>query len=200
MVLFAGGSGSGNNQLAFPYGLAQDPVTKTLYIADFGNHRIMSYPQGASTGSVVAGRNISGYTATLLNSPVGIHLDSLTNSLLIANFGASNIVRWVLGASAWTLVAGDSSGLPGNSSNMLHVPAGVTQDPMGNVYIADTGNHRIQLLLVGESEARTILGTTGVSGVSASLLNSAYAVRLDSQLNLYVADTLNQRVQKFLRY
>ena len=178
----------------------QDPATKTLYIADYGNHRVMGYPQGASTGSIVAGGNVSGFTTTLLNNPVGIHLDSLTNSLFIANFGANNVVRWVLGASDWTLVVGDSGGSLGNSSSMLHTPAGVTQDHMGNVYIADTGNHRIQLLLVGESEARTIAGTTGISGGSDFQLNLPYAVRLDTQLNLYVADTLNQRVQKFLRY
>ena len=186
--------------MSYPYGLAQDPATKTLYIADFANNRIMSYLQGASTGSVVAGGNVSGFTNTLLNNPVGIHLDWLTNSLFIANFDANNVVRWALGASDWTLVAGDSGGLPGNSSSMLRTPAGVTQDPMGNVYIADTGNHRIQLLLVGESEASTIAGITGISGASDSQLNFSYAVRLDSQLNLYVTDTLNQRVQKFLRY
>lgn len=200
ILSLTGGRGSGNNQLRDPYGLAQDPVTKTLYIADYANHRIMGYSQGASTGYVVAGGNVSGFTSPFLSSPVGINFDSTTNSLFIANFGAHSVVRWDLGANMWTLVLGSSNGSRGNSSSMLRSPAGVTLDPMGNVYVTDTSNHRIQLLLTGESEARTIVGTTGVSGTGASLLNTPYAVQLDTQLNLYVADTLNQRVQKFLRY
>lgn len=39
--LILGSSGSGNNQLNYPTGLALDSATGTLYIADAGNNRIM---------------------------------------------------------------------------------------------------------------------------------------------------------------
>ena len=174
IFLTIGTDGSANNELLFPYGITQDSNTKTLYIADFNNHRVMSYTLGASVGSVEAGGNSYGTNITQLYNPVGLYFDSLTNSLLIANFMANSIVRWTLGASSWTLVAGSSTGSPGTSSTMFTHPAGVTMDPMGNIYIADTQNHRVQLLSAGQTETITI---AGISGVSGNTSNSAiYAV------------------------
>ena len=68
---------------------------------------------------------------------------------------------------------------------------------MGNLYVVDINNHRIQFFLAGHS---TGLMVAGVSGSSATLLLYPFSVALDSQLNIYVADTSHERVQKFLRY
>jgi hypothetical protein len=200
LFIYLGIAGSSNNQLSNPYGIQQNPSTKTLYIADYGNHRVMSYTSGASVGSIVAGGNGSGTSNIQLSYPIGIYLDLFTNSLIIANFAASHIVRWVLGANSWTLIAGNSNGSTGTSSTTLNLCTGVTLDPMGNVYVADAGNHRIQFFLAGQTGSTTIAGITGVSGHNSTQLNAPYAVRLDSQLNLYVVDTLNHRIQKFQRY
>jgi hypothetical protein len=71
---------------------------------------------------------------------------------------------------------------------------------MGNLYVADTGNSRVQLFLVGQTAATTIAGITLSPGSSSVQLNAPYSVRLDNQLNLYVADLTNNRIEKFLRY
>ncbi|CAF5085030.1 unnamed protein product, partial [Rotaria magnacalcarata] len=39
--------------------------------------------------------------------------------------------------------------MSGNSSTMLFYPLDVEVDFMGNVYVADTSNHRIQLFQAG---------------------------------------------------
>ena len=83
---------------------------------------------------------------------------------------------------------------------MLSGPVGVTLDPLGNMYVADSNNQRIQLFLVGQSTGITVAGTTGIYGSTASLFYFPYWVILDKQLNLYVSDTANHRVQKFVRY
>jgi DNA-binding beta-propeller fold protein YncE len=145
-----------NNQFFNPYGLQQDPNTKTLYIADYQNHRVMSYTSDASTGSVVAGGNGPGTNTSQLYYPVGIYLDSFTNSLIIANFAASNVVRWVFGANNWELIAGNITRSPGSSSTTLSVCTCVTLDPMGNVYVVDAGNNRIQFFLTGQTVGATI--------------------------------------------
>lgn len=160
----------------------------------------MAYANGATTGTMVAGRNISGSNNTLLCNPTGLYFDSITNSILIANFGCHNIVRWMLGATSGTLLAGSIDGSPGNSSGMLFSPRSVTLDPMGNMYVADSQNSRIQLFLAGQREGRTIAGISTVSGSNTSQLSLPCAVRLDAQLNLFVADTGNNRVQRFSRY
>lgn len=146
------------------------------------------------------GGNGAGTGTTQLNAPVGIYFEASSNSLLIANYGAHNIVRWVIGATSWTLVAGSATGSSGSTSTLLNSPVGVTADPYGNVYVADTGNSRIQFFLAGQSNGTTIAGSsTGTSGSTATLLFLPYDLALDNQLNLYVADGGNNRVQKFLR-
>jgi DNA-binding beta-propeller fold protein YncE len=69
--------------------------------------------------------------------------ESSSNSLLIVNYGAHDVVRWVLGAASWTLVVG-TAGLSGSTFMLLQSPFGITCDSVGNVYVADSGNNRIQ--------------------------------------------------------
>ncbi|CAM4821428.1 unnamed protein product [Rotaria magnacalcarata] len=195
-----GFGGSANNQLYLPAGVARDPITGTLYVSESGNHRIMSYLVNASSGTVVAGGNGPGTNRTQLNFPTGIYLDVTSNSLYIANYASNNIVRWVIGATSWTLVAGDINGMKGNSSTMLFSPFDVEVDFMGNIYVADTFNHRIQFFQAGSMNGTTIAGVTGVTGSDPYHFNCPMTLKFDSQLNLYVADRLNHRVQKFLQY
>ncbi|CAF1589547.1 unnamed protein product [Adineta ricciae] len=198
-VAGAGGYGSGNNQLDSPYGISLDTNSNTLYIADFGNDRIMCYLYGSSSGTVVAGNNGQGCGSTQLSRPVGVLFETSTNSLVIVNSECHNIIRWVLGASSWTLIVGSLSGTPGSSATQLNTPEGVVFDPTNNLYVADRYNHRVQFYLAGQTTGKTVVGTTGVSGANTSLLNNPYAVALDSQLNLYVSDRYNNRVLKFAR-
>ncbi|CAF0779254.1 unnamed protein product [Adineta steineri] len=193
-------TGSGLNQFNIPYGTAMDPNSNTIYISDFNNHRIMKYSSGNLTGTVIAGGNGLGINNTQLNYPAGLLFDSSTNSLIISNNGANNIVRWKIGDSKWTIIAGSSTGLTGTDSISFNHPITVTYDPMGNMYVADTLNQRIQLYLVGQSNGTTIAGISGQLGNSSTMLYYPTSVAFDNQLNLYVADELNQRIQQFLRY
>lgn len=122
-----------------------------------------------------------------------------TNSLVIVNSECHNIVRWVIDASSWTLIAGSSKGVAGTSSTGLNTPEGLVFDPMMNLYVADRFNHRVQLFLKGQLTGKTVVGTTGTAGATTSLLNNPYAVALDSKLNLYVSDRYNSRVLRFDR-
>ncbi|CAF3887443.1 unnamed protein product [Rotaria sp. Silwood1] len=193
-------SGSTNNTLSIVYGIARDSSSGTLYISDTGNHRIMRYLSGASSGTVIAGGNGAGLSITQLSNPIGLCFDSSTNSLLIANYGANNIVRWIIGSQNWTLVAGNINGLSGSTSNKLNQPTDVTIDPMGNIYVVDMGNNRVQFFSYDQSNGTTIAGVTNSNGNTSILLNNPYSITLDNQLNLYVADTYNHRIQKFIRF
>ncbi|CAF3997767.1 unnamed protein product [Rotaria sordida] len=195
-----GSSGSALNQFSIPYGIALDSNSNTVYISDYNNHRVMKYLSGSSSGTIAAGGNGFGTNNTKLYRPAGLILDSSTNSLIIANFGASNIVRWVLGDNKWTIVQGDPNGLNGNTSTFLDHPTGITYDPMGNLYVADMFNHRIQMYEVGQTNGTTIAGISGKLGNNSTMLYYPVSVILDNQLNLYVSDSFNQRIQKFVRY
>ncbi|CAF0829287.1 unnamed protein product [Adineta steineri] len=192
-----GTSGFTNNTFNWPCAITRDSSTGTLYIADTYNHRIMKYFANASSGTVVAGGNGAGTGITQLYYPYGFTFDSSSNSLLIANYHTNNIVRWVLGASSWTLVIGSPTGLSGSTSTLLNQPVGIALDSMSNIYVADSKNHRIQFFVAGQSNGTTAAGVTGSSGISPSQLNSPYWVIIDNQLNLYVSDHNNNRVQFF---
>lgn len=158
----------------------------------------MQYLVNASSGTVVAGDNGPGTSNIQLFNPRGLYYCSLSNSLLIANSDAHNIVRWVLGASSWTLVAGSNSGSSGGTSLLLNAPRDLVLDSLGNMYVADESNQRIQLFLPGQLNGTTIVGVTGTMGSNSSLLHGPCSLAIDHQLNLYVADFYNQRVQNFM--
>ena len=153
----------------------------------------------SGTPTLVAGGNGPGSLSTQLYYPVGLAFDVSSNSLYISNYYSHSIVRWILGAPMWTVVVG----VPGSSSNtplQLSIPQDFIFDHMGNLYVADHNNHRIQLFVPGSLNGMTIAGVTSFPGSAANQLWYPYSVALDSDLNLYVADLSNNRVQKFLRY
>ncbi|CAF1426030.1 unnamed protein product [Adineta steineri] len=194
-----GTCGSAMNLLCYPRAVTLDPNTNTLFISDSTNYRIMQYLPGATFGTVVAGGNGQGISSTQLMDPRGLHFDSLTNSIVISNGVGQNIVRWVLGSSSWTLMAGVTNVSGGSSIKLLN-PADVVLDSTGNMYVADLGNNRIQFFLAGQLNGTTIAGVVSTPGNTSILFNGPAGLALDNELNLYVADLLNDRVQKFLRY
>jgi sugar lactone lactonase YvrE len=200
MTFFLGTAGSTNNQLDNPHGFALDSTSNILYVADSGNHRIMRYQIGISSGVVVAGGNGFGLNYTQLWYPISVYFDSSSNSLFIVNYYSNTIVCWTLGASSWTLVAGNINGMSGATSTLLSEPSTVILDPLGNVYVSDNANQRIQFFLTNQTNGTTLAGITGISGDTDDLLDYPQGITFDAQLNLYVADSGNQRVQKFLRY
>ncbi|CAM2706930.1 unnamed protein product [Rotaria socialis] len=199
-VIGNGSCGNLTNQLCYPYNVIRDSITGNIYVADTVNQRVVRYLPGASSGTVVAGGNGQGSNNYQLNYPTGLYYDNSTNSLVIANAGGNNIIRWVIGASNWTLLAGSPNGTIGSTSTLLYYPVCVTFDLYGNMYVADTYNHRIQFFASGSQTGTTIAGVVGVQGSNSTLLKFPYTLILDSNLNIYVADSANQRIQKFLRY
>jgi sugar lactone lactonase YvrE len=87
----------------------------------------------------------------------------------------------------------------------LHFPSGVAVDRAGNLYVADSSNHRALVYLDPlntDATADRVFGqagsfTTGEAnkgGLSAASLNYPYGLLVDSSGNLYVADADNNRV------
>ncbi len=98
--------------------------------------------------------------------------------------------------------AGDSGDEGPASKAQLNAPFDLAFDKAGNLYLADTFNHRIRRV-----EARTGLittiagnGTKGFSGdggpAAKAQLNEPYGLVIDDQGNLYFADRLNYRVRR----
>jgi NHL repeat-containing protein len=83
-------------------------------------------------------------------------------------------------------------GTTGSGDGQLIAPAGVARDASGNVYVADSGNDRVQKF----SATGTFLAKFGTSGAGNGQFTSPGGVAVDGSGNIYVADTANNRIQK----
>src|SRR5262249_3147037 len=87
------------------------------------------------------------------------------------------------------------------SAALLRSPSGIALDPAGNIFIADTQNHRIRKIDAITHIITTVAGngTRGfLDGANAqsSELDSPWGVFIDSAGNLLIADTGNHRIRK----
>jgi len=82
-IVVAGGNDAGDqlNQLYCPQGILIDQLGG-IYIADWGNHRVMRWYEDDSEGTVVVGGNQPGQQADQLNCPVGLAFDAQGNLLV----------------------------------------------------------------------------------------------------------------------
>jgi trimeric autotransporter adhesin len=105
-----------------------------------------------------------------------------------------------------TTVAGDgTTGYKGDgglaTSAGLYYPQGVAVDASGNIYIADTVNHRIRLVTKSTGIITTVAGDgtieyKGDGGLATSAgLYFPYGVAVDASGNIYIADYYNHRIR-----
>jgi DNA-binding beta-propeller fold protein YncE len=84
-------------------------------------------------------------------------------------------------------------GSQGKNDGQFTDPRDVAVDPAGFVYVADSGNHRIQKF---DLEGNHLL-TWGSQGSGPGQFQEPWGVAIDDQGRVYVADTWNHRVQVF---
>ena len=104
-----------------------------------------------------------------------------------------------------TTVAGNGTyGFSGDGGDgggaQLSLPPGCAVDSAGNLYIADTGNMRVRKVADGVITTLAGNGTLGFSGDNGTATNAHWSnpvgVAVDSAGNVYIADTLNNRIRK----
>ena len=160
----------------------------------------------AGTGVVGNTGNGTAATAATLADPSGVAYDAQGN-LYLAD-AQNHVIREVSKTSGViTVIAGTGiegyggDGGPATLAN-LDTPTGVAVDSQGNVYIADSHNHRIREIAVGTGTLSTIAGTgtPGFSGDGSlstlAQLDDPMGVAVDAGFNVYIADTNNQRIRK----
>ncbi len=199
-ILAAGTGAYGSTPSTFisVSGLAVDSLGN-MYISDYINHRIMKWAPNATDGTLVAGTGVGGNSNQQLDLPYGLYLDESNSYLYIADTSNHRIQRYQLGnAMNGTTVAGGNG--QGTGNQQLNTPFGVcVSKNTGAIYIADTFNHRIQYWIPGATSGVTIVGITGISGTSSTLLyNPPSVVLSQNETYLYVSEMGNNRVQRFM--
>ncbi len=209
---FAGDGGPATKAaVAEPEGIAVDG-SGNLYIADLANSRIREVQAAGGIITTVAGAGVpaaagdGGLARKAAVLPYGLALDRVGN-LYIADY-YDNQVREVHAASGIiTTVAGTGkSGFSGDGGPAvkahLAYPEGMAVDGAGNLYIADSGNNRVREVHAGSGIITTVAGTgkTDFSGdgepATKATLEVPYDIVVDGSGNLYIADSLNNRVRE----
>jgi uncharacterized protein (TIGR03437 family) len=198
-------------QLRGPRAVCADR-TGNLYIVDTSNHRVLRlFPGG--TLQTAAGNGSKGIAGdggaarfAQLNTPSACATDSAGN-LFIADT-ANHAIRKVNPAGTISTVAGIfDAGSTGDeapaTAARLSSPRGVVVDDAGDIFIGDTGNHRIRQVTPG-GVIHTIAGTgapafAGDGGpATAASLNNPQGLFLDGAGDLYFADTGNNRIRRLV--
>ncbi len=205
------GTGDGllavNAGLAGPNGLAFD-TAGNLYIADSNGNRVRRVDVTGIITTFAGNGTVAGYggegnpaTLTPLSSPQGVAADPSGN-VYISDTNHDRVIRVDIDGNIHTVAGTGTPGQAGDGAGLgeLYGPSGLAVDALGNLYIADTSNHRIRMLAPGGTITTVAgIGTQGFSGDGGAALtaqlNYPSAVAVDASGNLYIADTANNRVR-----
>ncbi len=159
-------------------------------------------------GTGVGGFNGDGIPATSaeVNSPFGMAVDPAGDVFFI-DFGNDRVREINHGTGLISTVAGtgvegyNGDGIPATSAE-LQYPSAIALDAAGDLFIADRFNNRIREVNAKTGLISTVAGTgvggyngDGIAATSAEL-DEPYAIALDANGNIYIADFDNQRVRE----
>jgi sugar lactone lactonase YvrE len=214
----AGSSGStdGTNSYSrfrYPIGIAV--AGGNLYVTDEGNNTIReltlsgtNWVTSTLAGLVGSSGSTDGTNSSArFNEPYGIAVDSGGN-FYVADKYCSTIrklkqvgVNWLVSTIAglpYNTGGADGSGSAARFNN----PTGIAVDGGGNLYVADEGNNTIRRLALAGTNwvVFTAAGLAGSSGSadglgSAARFNGPYAIAVDGNTNVYVADSGNSIIR-----
>ncbi|MBI3074420.1 MAG: hypothetical protein HYY84_20095 [Deltaproteobacteria bacterium] len=217
---------SGASGQSGPNGLAFDPGTERLFVADSYNNRVLVYStaalvSGAAATAVLGQTDFDAsvlvpVSETTFNAPKAVAIDSARARLFVADYANHRVMVFNIDggitngmAASYYLGAGTdfSNFQAATSQNGLRYPTDLAVDvSSGRLFVADSNNHRVLVfetsVLWNRKSASIVLGqdsfsTLGSSSSSTEMNNPTGVVFDPVYSRLFVADTFNNRVLLF---
>lgn len=219
---YAGGNGQGYSgdggpatlaTLNDPTGLALDPSSGSLYVADGGNARVRVVSATTHAISLVAGNGSScpggdsGPATSLSLAVTSLALDATRARLYVG--GYNYCVRVIdLGARTVATIAGTCASTGGYGGDggpatraLFSATRGLAVDASGALFITDFVNYRIRKVDAVSRIVTTVAGdgSRGYSGdggpATSAQLNNPFGLAVDAGGNLLIADTNNNVIR-----
>jgi sugar lactone lactonase YvrE len=212
---FAGGAANDGRTatqiaLAIPFGAAVD-ASGNIYIAETLMNRIRRVSATSGIVTTVAGTGTAGFsgdggpaTAATMSTPLAVAFDHAGNLYIVDNDNAR--VRRVDAASQiiTTFAGGGIPGVLGEGGPATAAgitPAAIAFDASDNLFIADPVSNRVRRVDAATRIITTVAGTDrGFAGdggpATAAKFDSIRGLAFDSAGNLFIADTINERVRR----
>lgn len=191
-----------NQNLSRPQDVIADEH-ENIFVVDSNNQRVVYFEKGSLNGKTVAGNTTRGSLLNELSYPSRVMITS-TKDLIIADTNNQRIVLWSFpydpSTSQGKVIAGGHGA--GFNLSQLDSPSGLYySESDSTLYIANQQSHSVFEWIKGNTRAHKIVaGVIGVHGSSAVQLNNPKGIILDQDKNLYVADSENNRIQRFCLY
>ncbi len=176
---FLGGEPIPEGRIAEPMGLAVSDDTQRLYISDPMQHKVFTFDFEKKTLSKLEE----------VPFPAGIALDAKENLYVV------DTVK-----KAISIFSRDGKFIKDILDPSLVKPNGIAIDrKLDRIYLVDTGNKdaKEQNVKIYDLEGKRIGAIGGEPGGGLGQFTYPTMVTVDDNSNVYVADTLNSRVQKF---
>ena len=215
-----------SSSLDNPGGVAMDPTTGKIFVADSGNHRVLRYGSAASLQNGAAAEAVLGQdgfanapvpatSSQGMNRPVGVFVDHL-GRLWVADRSNARVLRFSNASTAASYSAADrvygqadftSNTFTVTASGMIN-PTAVWVDAGDRLWVADEAACRVlRFDDISNKEngaaADGVLGQadfiTGAQGSGATGLERPAAIAISRAGSLFVACERANRVMRFNR-
>jgi uncharacterized protein (TIGR03663 family) len=186
-----GGRGAGAGQFTSPRALAIG-ADGLWYVADSGNQRIQVLD---SDGKPLRMWGSSGTGAGQFQEPWGVAVNQKLGRVYVSDTWNHRVQVFDLEGtylSEWGHFA-DTKGQADLEPSGFWGPRDIVLDATGNVYVADTGNKRIQKF---DADGK-FLAQWGGAGVVPGRFDEPTSLDISATGVIYVADAWNRRVQSF---
>jgi DNA-binding beta-propeller fold protein YncE len=195
-----GSRGNGEGQFNSPWGIAVDRVRGYVYVVDSANFRVQKFDM---TGEFIMSWGSFGNGDGQFYFPRGVAVDQSDGSVYVVDMGnhriqkfdtSTNVLPQLLTKWGGSSEPGHASSALAQEAGQLRSPWGIAIDGAGDVYVTDTGNHRIEKF---DKEGNFITQWGGF-GNGDGQFNFPYGIAVDAKGSVFVIDSGNTRVQQFM--
>jgi len=172
-----GGPGTGDGQFTAPTGIAVEPGTGNIVVADSGNNRVQVFAPGPTPTFLTSFGQTGGQTEKL-QAPFGVAIDQDLGAIYVSDSGNNRIVRYTsdgLPTPTYTrdlMFSGPTLGLGPEQIGSFASPIAI--DPTTHdLLVADTGNRRVSRYTSAGAFVRSFDGADTAGGPFVNLFDVA---------------------------